>query len=127
MAPTAVSPSVGCGVDDAIGREVLRVLTPSAIETASRIADSAAEEGTAVRHAVELELRETRYEAERAQRQYDAVEPEHRLVATTLERRWNAPLARVRELEERIATLAAEAERNPELLIEITVTACIPD
>jgi hypothetical protein len=102
----------GLRVDEAIGREVLRVLTPGAIEAACRIADSAAEERTAIRHAVELELREARYEAERAQRQYDAVEPEHRLVATTLERRWNAALARVHELEERIATLAAEAERH---------------
>jgi hypothetical protein len=46
------------------------------------------------------QLREARYEADRARRQYDAVEPEHRLVATTLERRWNAALARVNELEE---------------------------
>lgn len=102
----------GLRVDEAIGREVLRVLTPGAIEAARRIADAGAEERTAVRHAIELELREARYEAERAQRQYDVVEPEHRLVAATLERRWNAALARVHELEERIATLAAEAERH---------------
>jgi excisionase family DNA binding protein len=102
----------GLRVDEAIGREVVRVVTPGAIEAAFRIADSAAEERTAVRRAVELELREARYEAERAQRQYDAVEPEHRLVATTLERRWNAALARVRELEERIATLAAEVDHH---------------
>jgi DNA invertase Pin-like site-specific DNA recombinase len=102
----------GLRVDEAIGREVLRVLTPGAIEAACRIADSAAEERTAVRHAAELELREARYEAERAQRQYDAVEPEHRLVAATLEQRWNATLARVHDLEERIATLATAAERH---------------
>ena len=66
----------------------------------------------AVRQAVELELREARYEAERARRQYDAVEPEHRLVAATLERRWNAMLAWVHELEARVATLTAEAERQ---------------
>jgi DNA invertase Pin-like site-specific DNA recombinase len=101
----------GLRVDEAIGREVLRVLTPGAIEAACRIADSGVEERTAVRHAVELELREARYEAERARRQYDAVEPEHRLVATTLERRWNASLARVQEFEERLVTLVAEAER----------------
>src|SRR5262249_31061432 len=65
-----------------------------------------------IRQAVELDLREARYEAERARRQYDAVEPEHRLVAATLERRWNAGLARVHELEERLATLTVEAERR---------------
>ena len=102
----------GLRVDEAIGREVLRVLTPGAIEAACRIAEAGAQERVAVRQAVELELREARYEAERARRQYDAVEPEHRLVAATLERRWNAMLARVHELEERIATLTAEAERH---------------
>jgi excisionase family DNA binding protein len=102
----------GLRVDEAIGREVLRVLAPGAIEAACRLADAGVQERVAVRQAVELELREARYEAERARRQYDAVEPEHRLVAATLERRWNAMLAKVHELEERIATLTAEAERQ---------------
>jgi hypothetical protein len=83
-----------------------------AIEAACRLAEAGVEERVAVRQAVELELREARYEAERARRQYDAVEPEHRLVAATLERRLNAMLARVHELEARVATLTAEAERQ---------------
>jgi hypothetical protein len=61
---------------------------------------------------VELELREAQYEAERARRQYDAVEPEHGLVAATLEARWNAALARVQGLEERLATLTATAQQH---------------
>jgi excisionase family DNA binding protein len=58
---------------------------------------------------VELELREARYEAERARRQYDLVEPEHRLVAATLEQHWNAALEHVQALEARLAVLTAEA------------------
>lgn len=108
------SSATGCGlafgglrVEDAIEREVVRVLTPGAIETALAGAD-AGEDGTvATREALDLELREARYEAERAQRQYDAVEPEHRLVAATLEQRWNAALERVAALEQRVAHLAA--------------------
>ena len=73
-------------IDEAIAREVVRVLMPGAIEAACRIADAGVQERAAVREAIELELREARYEAERARRQYDAVEPEHRLVAVTLER-----------------------------------------
>jgi hypothetical protein len=102
----------GLRVDEAVGREVLRVLTPGAIEAACRIAEAGVQEHVAVRQAVELELRQARYEAERARRQYDAVEPEHRLVAATLEWRWNAMLARVHELEDRITTLTAAAERQ---------------
>ncbi len=106
--------AAGCGlalgglrVEEAIEREVLRVLTPGAIEAALASAAEVGEETAATCRALELELREARYEAARAQRQYDAVEPEHRLVATTLEQRWNAALERVATLEHRREHLAA--------------------
>ncbi|MDI6894575.1 MAG: helix-turn-helix domain-containing protein [Bacillota bacterium] len=57
------------------------------------------------RAALELALRQPRYEADRARRQYDAVEPENRLVASELERRWNAALEEVRRLEEELCRL----------------------
>ncbi|HEY7870071.1 MAG TPA: recombinase family protein [Methylomirabilota bacterium] len=108
------SSTTGCGlafgglrVDAAIERELVRVLTPGAIETALATADRGENHTAAARQALDLELREARYEAERAQRQYDAVEPEHRLVAVTLEQRWNAALERVATLEQRVAHLAA--------------------
>jgi excisionase family DNA binding protein len=102
----------GLRVDEAIEREILRVLTPGAIEAARARADAAIEETTATRRALELELREARYEAERARRQYDAVEPEHRLVAETLEQRWNAALERVRTLEARLTAIETAAQRD---------------
>jgi DNA invertase Pin-like site-specific DNA recombinase len=108
------SSATGCGValgglrvERAIEHELLRVLTPGAIE-AALISSAARDDDTAAaRQALDLELREARYEAERAQRQYDAVEPEHRLVAATLEQRWNAALERIATLEQRVAQLAA--------------------
>jgi len=53
--------------------------------------------------ALERECEQARYEAERAERQYDAIEPENRLVAATLERRWNETLTRMAEAEARLA------------------------
>ena len=97
----------GLRVDEAIEREILRVLRPGAIEAALATSTAATDEVDAQRRAVDLELREARYEAERARRQYDVVEPEHRLVAETLERRWNTALARVQALEERLVALDA--------------------
>jgi hypothetical protein len=47
-------------------------------------------------------LEAARYAARRAQKQYDATDPDNRLVADELERRWNQALQRVREIEERI-------------------------
>ena len=54
------------------------------------------------RRRLELALERVRYEAERAQRQYDAVDPANRLVAAELEARWNAALAQVAEAEARL-------------------------
>lgn len=112
------SAAAGCGVafgglriEAAIEQELLRVLTPGAIEAALTSAETVDDERAAARQALELELREARYEAERAQRQYDAVEPEHRLVAATLEQRWNAALDRVASLAQRLEQLAAAPAR----------------
>lgn len=46
------------------------------------------------RRYVELALERARYEAKRAERQFDQVEPENRLVAAELEGRWNGALPR---------------------------------
>lgn len=99
----------GLRVDEAIEREILRVLRPGAIEAALATSTAATDDVDAQRRAVDLELRAARYEAERARRQYDVVEPEHRLVAETLEQRWNTALARVQALEERLVALDATA------------------
>ena len=57
-----------------------------------------------------------RYEADRARRQYDAVEPENRLVARTLERALEAKLAAQRQAEHDL--LAAQARRPVQLTDE---------
>jgi DNA invertase Pin-like site-specific DNA recombinase len=53
--------------------------------------------------ALQLALEKARYEANRIERQYEATEPENRLVAAELEKRWNAALAHVADLEARAA------------------------
>jgi DNA invertase Pin-like site-specific DNA recombinase len=101
-------------IDEAIEREVLRVVAPGALEAALHAVDHAAVETDTTRRALELELRQARYETDRAQRQYDAVEPENRLVSETLERRWNAALARVAELDQRLITLVPTPRPAPD-------------
>ncbi len=43
---------------------------------------------------LQRDLQAARYAAQRAQKQYDAADPENRLVADELERRWNDALVR---------------------------------
>ena len=59
---------------------------------------------------LELALERARYEEKRARRQFDAVEPENRLVAGELEARWNGALAQVAEAEARLAAAGKAAE-----------------
>ena len=92
----------GTTVDEAITREVLRVVRPAAMEAAHLAARQKTDKQDELLRALGVELQAARYEAERARRQYDLVDPENRLVSEELERRWNSALVRLREMESRI-------------------------
>jgi hypothetical protein len=63
--------------------------------------------------ALRRDLEAARYSAERAQRQFDASDPENRLVTAELERRWNLALQHAREIELRIEQHGATAAPTP--------------
>jgi len=87
--------------------EVFCVLEPAAISaTAKALADQEASEATRLR-AFETAVERARYEAERARRQFDACEPENRLVARTLEANWERALREVERAEAELATQRA--------------------
>jgi DNA invertase Pin-like site-specific DNA recombinase len=106
------SPCLSVGslrTDRAVVEEVLEAIEPAGIEAALKASEQAAVEDREKRHAVELALERARYEAKRAERQFDQVEPENRLVAVELEGRWNGALAQVAKLESRLQELRGEA------------------
>ena len=86
-------------VDAAMANEVLRVVQPAAIEAAVVASEDARVSRTRSLQAWTRDLEAARYAAQRAQKQYDATDPENRLVADELERRWNQALQRVHEIE----------------------------
>jgi hypothetical protein len=61
-----------------------------------------ARERDEVLDALRRDLEAAHYAAQRAEKQYDRADPDNRLVADELERRWNAALQHVRQLETRI-------------------------
>lgn len=93
----------GIPVDEAIGREVLRAVQPATVEAAVRASQEEACRQDEVLEALQRDLEAARYAAQRAQRQFDAADPENRLVTGELECRWNHTLEQVREIEVRIA------------------------
>jgi DNA invertase Pin-like site-specific DNA recombinase len=100
----------GLQVDACVAAEMLRVVEPAAIDAAMLAADRCCAAQDQVVHALELDLKAAKYEAERACQRYDAVDPLNRLVADELESRWNDALVRVRALEQRVAI---EAQQVP--------------
>jgi hypothetical protein len=79
--------------DAAVSAEVLRVISPLALDAAFQLIADRERAGTEQLRHNALALEQARYEATRARRQYDAVDPDNRLVASELERRWNECLA----------------------------------
>lgn len=83
----------GAPLDSLIGALVLQALEPSALELSLKLAEDLEAERARDRAHWEKRLERVHFESERARRQYDAVEPEHRLVTRTLERQWEEALA----------------------------------
>ncbi len=99
----------GLRADDAIGAEILKVLEPAAVAAAVEAGAQAALHRDQVREALLRDLQAARYAADRAFRQYDAIDPANRLVAAELEARWNGTLERVAAIEAKIAAHDAAA------------------
>jgi DNA invertase Pin-like site-specific DNA recombinase len=100
----------GRQIEQAVIGEVFAVLEPAALAaTAQALAGAEAARAERLR-AFELAAERARYEAGRARRQYDACEPENRLVARSLEAAWEDRLAAVARAE---TALATERARQP--------------
>ena len=89
----------GWRVDQAVAVELLKVISPLGLQAAMQAIDACNSQGGDKQRQVELALEQARFEAKHARRQYDAVDPDNRLVAAELERRWNECLETVCRLE----------------------------
>ena len=92
----------GLVLDEAIAKEILGVVEPAAVEAAVLASEQETVQQDEVMEALQRDLEAAHYAARRAGKQYDATDPENRLVADELEHRWNLALQKVREVELRI-------------------------
>ena len=96
------------GTDAAFERILLDALMPDQIAMAVAAVGQIEAETQALEHQWGLKRERARYEAERARRQYDAVEPENRLVARSLERVWEDKLRQSEAVEQAYVAWRAE-------------------
>lgn len=98
----------GTVLDSLISTLVLQALEPSALELSLKLAEDLEAERSRDRAHWEQRLERAHFEADRVRRQYDAVEPENRLVARTLERQWEEALAAEERLNSDYARFLAD-------------------
>jgi hypothetical protein len=102
----------GSTLEALVSEEVLHALEPAKLELSLQaLADLEREHQRQDKH-WRQRLERAQIEAERAARQYHAVEPECRLVARELERHWEQALAAQRELQEQFDRFLAETPRQ---------------
>ena len=87
-------------LDDLVAKEVLRALEPASLELSLRAIENVEEDRKRLHDQWRQTLERARHDVARAERQYHAVEPENRLVARTLEARWEDALRKQRQAEE---------------------------
>jgi DNA invertase Pin-like site-specific DNA recombinase len=91
---------VGEPLDKIIVDYALKALKPSALEVSLRAAEGIESERENLVSHWKKQLERARYEAERAYRQYNAIDPENRLVARTLEKKWEEALSAEEKLKQ---------------------------
>ena len=90
----------GASIDEAISRLVVQRMTPLSLEVALAVQEELRSRSQQADRLRRQQVERARYEAELAQRRYLRVDPDHRLVADSLEADWNLKLRDLREAQE---------------------------
>jgi len=103
----------GVQIDQAVAQALIEALKPAAFEATLQATQQLESDYDAALAQWRLAVERTRYEAERAERRYRAVDPENRLVARGLEATWEQ---RLRDLEKAQAELEHKSQSRPRTL-----------
>jgi DNA invertase Pin-like site-specific DNA recombinase len=93
----------GDQIDQAVAQVFLAAMQPAHLQVSLATLQELDVRARAIDRQWQLRLERARYEAELARRRYGAVDPDHRLVARSLERDWNEKLAALDQLEREYA------------------------
>jgi DNA invertase Pin-like site-specific DNA recombinase len=98
-------------LDAAIADEVLKTLQPTELELALAALHELETRDHTIGRQWQMRLERAEYEAALAERRYQEVDPSQRLVAATLERRWNDALLHCEELKQQAAEFQRQQSR----------------
>ena len=103
----------GAQIDEAVAGALLAALTPAGVKAALAAAEALEHDHNAALSQWRLQVERAQYQAERAERRYRQVEPEHRLVARGLERDWEQALTQLQTAQ---AELELRERQRPRTL-----------
>ena len=96
--------SIRCDLlDVVVSKRVLEVLEPAQIAVAAEAVRQLEKRDKALSKQWQMRIERAEYEAQLAERRYEEVDPSNRLVASTLEKRWNDALVRLEEIKSELA------------------------
>lgn len=112
-------------LDTAIATQALQALKPAELELALAAVEELAMRDQAVFQQWHMRIERAEYEAALAERRYQEVDPAQRLVAATLERRWNEALLSLEELKKQYADFEQRKARvaTPEQKVKVLALA----
>ena len=89
----------GATVDKRFSEEILKVLSPHGLNASIAAIERLRDQGSDRQAALQRQLQQVEYEAQRAFDQYDQADPANRLVTEVLEQRWNDKLETLERLK----------------------------
>jgi len=98
-------------LDAAVSEEVLKVLRPAELQLALAALQELETRDQGILRQWQMRLERAEYEAALAERRYQEVDPSNRLVANTLERRWNETLLHLQDLKKQAADFQRKEAR----------------
>ena len=98
-------------LDDAICDEVFKALKPAELELALAALNELEQRDQAIMRQWQMRIERAEYECALAERRYEEVDPSNRLVAASLERRWNAALLHLNEIKAQAVTFQNQKAR----------------
>ena len=101
----------GKGSDTAVSQEILNTISVEGVNASFAAIDKCNTRDNDKQQALQRQLEQLEYEAQRAFSQYDQADPSNRLVVDTLEKRWNEKLEQVEAVQQSLEAMSATPER----------------
>jgi hypothetical protein len=111
MAPCACLTVSSIPLDKAVTDRLISAITPVTIEIALAALTNLEERDREIGAQRRMRIERARYDVNLAERRYEAVDPDNRLIAATLEKRWNEATQRLQDLEAELAAFERQVMR----------------